>query len=58
MDDVKKLVLAVMAVMAVSMAGIVVNGINQGMGLMLLVVFSVTIAIAAVLFEGWTGKED
>ena len=58
MDDVKKLALAVLAVMVLSMAGMAVNGINQGFGLMLLAVFSVTIAFTAVLFEGWSGEEE
>ena len=58
MDDVKKLVLGVLAAMILSMAGIIVNGISQGLGLTLLVVFSVTIAFAAVLFEGWSGEEE
>ena len=58
MDDVKKLVLGIDCSYQEREAGIIVNGISQGLGLTLLVVFSVTIAFAAVLFEGWSGEEE
>jgi len=56
--DVKMIGIAVIAVMVLSMAGMLVFGIGQESGFVLIAAFSASIAFAAVLFEQWFGKEE
>jgi uncharacterized membrane protein len=55
----KMIALIVILAMVVSMSGLLWYGrIDTGMGMILLTVFSAAIAFAAVIIEGWSGKED
>ena len=54
----KNFALIVVLAMIASVAGFMLNGIDQGIGLLLLITFSVTFSMAAVLFEGWSEKEE
>jgi hypothetical protein len=53
--DEKKVSLAVIAVMFVSLSGMIYAGIGKNEGLIMLAVFSVTLATATVLFGDWFG---
>ncbi len=55
--DEQKIALIVIAMMLLSLAAIVVQGISNDFGLTLLAIFSVTITFAAFFFEEWSGEE-
>ncbi len=56
--DERKIGLGVVALMLLSLVGIVYQGIDKGLGLAMLVIFSVTIAFAMLFFEEWSEEEE
>ncbi len=56
--DEKKVGLLTIAVMIASLAGVVTFGVGAGEGIAWLAVFSVALAVAAVLFGSWFGHEE
>jgi len=56
--DEKTIGLAVLVLMPLSLAGIVYQGMGKDFGLVMLAIFSVTIAFAMFFFGEWSEEEE